>query len=1355
MARRMSSRAGRPRTGPPPRRAGAAAKARSGQPRGGIEKARSGPHRRFQVLAWFFVVTVFCGLALLSGNGLGLGGHARTSATAAASSGSPTASVSTATGSSAGSTTVSSVASDVNGQVLAAPVDAGAGISSSGTCQQYKERRDFLPLNRWTSFGLFTVDNAWIMKVRLFVSMIASLLFMGAGLVWRLIGTLMGFGYTFDMVCWAAPGINTAVHDFSIWAAWFLIPVWLFVLTAVIKRWSGGKNGPASAIRLLMVFLTATGLIFFMGDQSTAHMNDPTAKYTVPWMAATVQGWFGEMSAALPSLEDLGANGASAFYDRDPTTAGNVTCVKLDKALYQKYATDNTNTEMKSSIGGMQQISKIWEVTLVRSWVAAQFGDGTEQYPSPAHAACRELEAGSDVPMHEKLDAYDLSTGNKPGTTRQDMVRGYMIAPQDNEQVIMVAWGACKADGNGRSSDHTIPQWDAASGISGKAKGCNVLYSEGPVKGLTSWWGGVGPTGQMAAGTPGIFTLNVFYFNGKDELNKAFGDCVASSNDETSRKCRADWDFVSGWLGANQAERITQGLLSIVIALVFLFVLGPMAIGLTLASVALAALCMILPLTLILFAAGAEQGKKGLKVTGAMAGAKAVFTLAMMCLTELIDVSYSVVQASVATPTPNFFEQVLEGAVPLAALFLFKKGARLFGLGDISKMTGALGFAGAAALRATGDKDLHRGAAERISQGLGQIGVGNKRLSALDERSLQRRMLNNKATRAVGRKLKSAGKRVAQPVTDWTKDKYNTGRAAVLRKRNDLIRMAKSGSPAQRAAAYAGLAASAAAVTAMAPAATLVSLPLMAVAGAAALGRTTQHAAGRVKNAIRLASLIENGTDDDLEPGSAAGIVIAKNANAAKRRADIHQRNIIRVNDHEERRALTTEYVVDGFNSVRAAQWGANHLDGFNATFKGFTDETERLRALTELSTKTGLASDQILLSNQGLWIPDIVSFDPHTRQRSIAPNATPEALAHPANFLDRHTLQPQMVDGVLENNDQRVARIYAHLRERGMVTDDGEVVSAIGDIRDPAIREQAAAFIAGDRDGELSKVVIKARRSEDAAVRVSREWVQDNMLGRLNRQTYIEADEAMQGARNEISDFNKIRVELPGGKAGTAEEVQVELGQKFDAMKSIVLKTQALHRNKASIDPADYRRRLAELNDLHRARAQDIDDLTEVIRDTVDVSSSARNAWQVWAMANDPATDLEDVNKVKQEIDRLNATRETRQDEWHQELEKLVGGISRMPSSAGSAARMDDVLDDLKNKIKNQVAGEEWDNRVLVDKIQDIERLLEMETLRMATDPRTSSSRHPRIRELLEAMYENHPRAREFADAVYEEMHL
>ena len=393
-----------------------------------------------------------------------------------------------------------------------------------------------------------------------------------------------------------------------------------------------------------------------------------------------------------------------------------------------------------------------------------------------------------------KLKAYDLSTGNKPGTTPKESWRAINIQPPMNEQTIMIAWGACKAKANAKTGefegDGTIRQWDDAGGNK-KAAGCKQLYNRAPgfafSKFLLKLTVGRGDMGEA------------FYFNGGDELSDKLGDCVS-----TRDGCRYDWDFVSSWLGKNQTQRLTQGLMSMIVAFVFLFVLGPMAIGLMLISVALAGLAMILPLSLLLTAMGLNQGQKLLKLTGAAAGGQFIFTVALTALNLFIEICYTAIDKSISPGAPNLFEQVAKGAAPLAGLWLFKTISKLLGLGDISKMTGALGFAGAAALKATGDRDLSRNAAERISGAIGRVGVGKRRLGALDERSLQRRMLNNRVTRAGARTVGHGAKRLARPVTRRVKDGYQTGRAAVLAKKNDLMRKAVSGSPAQRAAAYAG-----------------------------------------------------------------------------------------------------------------------------------------------------------------------------------------------------------------------------------------------------------------------------------------------------------------------------------------------------------------------------------------------------------------------------------------------------------------------------------------------------------------------------------------------------------------------
>ncbi|GLZ08369.1 hypothetical protein Acsp03_58350 [Actinomadura sp. NBRC 104412] len=667
---------------------------------------------------WALVLTVFSGLALLSGQHSGsddadtapvIIAMAASTTAGARQAGSPAAAT---LGSPAHAPTAPPNAEPTE-PTDTEPTDTEPSDAEPSDCKTYGEVRDYLPLNRWTSFELFVVDNARFIQTRAFMSMLASFLFMAAALAWRIIGMAMGFSYSFDMVCLAAPSINSAARTFALYASWFLIPAWLFVLAAAARRWNGGKRkgGPAAAMRMLTAFLAATGLIFFIADQSDEPSN-PTGAYTVPWMARTVQDWFGRASESLLDLSNLAdlsrrREESNVFYDHDAAVAGKATCAALEKALYDKYRADNASTGFDEGVAAMDQVSRMWETTLVRSWMLAQFGDGSAKNPSPAHAACRLLEARADVDVTQKLAAYDLSIGQAPGTTTPEMRRGVAITARTGEQTLIVAWGACRSD-SGLGGGQPLPQWDG-TGMSGMSEACEFLYSS---DGLGMTFGEFVDV-LLDTALPGQTSgegLGAFYFNGDDELNDKLGECVM-----TSEECRANWAFVASWLGGNEAERISQGLMSLIIAAIFLFVLGPLSIGLTLVSVALAGLAMILPISLIMFAARLEQGKRLLKFTGAAAAGKFVLTLALTAMLMLIVVTTGAIRAAIGTDTPSFFEQIAEAAAPLAALWLFKKVTKTMGLGNITSINGAVGFAGAAALKAAGDGPASRNVADRAS----------------------------------------------------------------------------------------------------------------------------------------------------------------------------------------------------------------------------------------------------------------------------------------------------------------------------------------------------------------------------------------------------------------------------------------------------------------------------------------------------------------------------------------------------------------------------------------------------------------------------------------------------------------
>lgn len=1329
MARRL-------RPGPAPRKKGRADRAETG----GAKAARQGPRRGVQLLVWALALTVFGGLALLSGQteGFGSGGQSSHAAAPAAPS-APAAS----SGPAASFAPVAQPGTGTGGRLLAAAPDDDVPTYDikQDDCDVYNEARSFLPLHRWTSFELFVVDNARIFKTQRFVSMIASLMFMAAALCWRIIGALMGFGYSFDMICRAADPINSVVRTFSLYATWFLIPSWIFVMAAVVRRWSshGARRGPGAAMRLIMVFLAANGLIFFIGDQADKHQDNPTAAYTAPWMAKTVQGWFGTMSDSLYDLQKIGRvnNGTDTnpvFYDGDPKGgAGKVTCAQLDEKLNDEYMTRNEKTSLADGKQAMVQVSKMWEISLVRSWQAAQFGEGTKEFPSPAHASCRWLEANADVGTASKLEAYDLATGHDKGTTTSNSARGYFIDPAADEQMIMIAWGACKAKDDGLSSNESLPQWDKASDTKEKSKACEKLYSnvtyEDDKSGHQFSIAGV----DLLCFLCDNGTMGTFYFNGDDELKDKLGNCYASEP-----ACQADWDYVSAWLGKNQAQRLTQGLMSMIVAFVFLFVMGPMAIGMTISSVGLAGLVMILPLTLLLIGAGLPQGMRLLKLTGAAAAGDALFTLGLTFLTMLTDTTYQAIEATTDDSTPNFFQQVAQGAAPLVALFLFRKISKILSLGDISSTTGATGFASAIVLKSSGDRRLGRNPGQMLSQRLGRLGVGKARLAALDERSLQRRLVSNRATKAVAGAAKRGAQRAARPVTDWAKDKYDGGRARLQHGVQALQRKAASGSPGQRAAAYAGLTAGLAGLTMMAPPAVLATLPLMAFTGSAATGRGIQAGV----NGVRGLRSGAGGDGTGMEAISAAGMPTAQSARTGLRQADDWHRNIIRVSDSEEQRRLMGQHAEDGLNMLRARQWGEGAPGGLNPEFTGFVNDEEKMRALADAANAMGLNANQLAVSNQGLLAPNVEFAN--GRPQGI----TAEQLGMlPHLFLPARDRRAQMTpDGVLENQDQQIARMTAQLRERGYVTDDGEIVNVLEahglDTRLPEVKVRVERWLEGGKDEEISRITIAPRRGEVAAVEAARDWANDvDMPSRDIRQHRdLEAvGSVMTAARREIGDFNRIRIEMPDGTFASAGNLERQLEGEIRSMVSIAMETKNLHdtRDSGTITGEFFGAEYDRLTRAQQEAAQQVDRLSAMFRDAVDASRSARGVCDLRVQMADPSNMI-DAGELTRLADQITKSNQQAQQNVHQEIDRLVGAISQRPTDAGAAAMILQNLDDLRDVFDREGRGERQENQAVLDRLSDLERSLQDSRRMTQVDPRLAANANTPvdIRRVLRDMY-------------------
>ncbi|MEO3826352.1 hypothetical protein [Actinomadura sp. B10D3] len=1224
-------------------------------------------------MVWALVLTVFYGLALLSGQTDLPGSGEQAPAKGVAQAQAVPAQVASAGTVPAQAAPAGAVPAPAAGeQVLAAP--APVGESAGPECTEHEEQSTFLPLNRWTSLELHVVDNSTLFKVDQFVSMISELMFMASGLCWQIIGTLMAFGFSFDVICTTATPINSVTAGFAQYATWLLIPAWVFVLMTVVRRGSGGQGrarGPASAARLIMVFLAATGMIYFIGDQADRHRDDPTAAYTVPWMSATVQGWFGEATDALYKLElygllDDGRQRHPVFYDDQPVGgAGLTNCAALDRALYDRFLAKKQGTSLKEGRQALVQVSKMWEITLLRSWQTAQFGEGTTKYPAPAHASCRWLEANSSVDTKHKIAAYDLSIGKDPKKHGHRTMRDFYLDPPGGEQTIMVAWGACRANNGKPGNGATLPQWDeVGDGMPDRDKACAKLYSQKRIE---------DPSKEVVSnGADG--DLKQFYFNGEDELSEKLGKCYGNNE-----ACQQNWDFVSAWLGRNHAERLTHGLMSLVVSVVFLLTLGPLAAGMTVSSIMLMGLVMLLPITLLLLGMGLPQGKRILKLTGAALASDFLLSVALTIIMLLTGTGHYAVMETIGENTaPNLFEQILLCAVPLAALYLARRIMRAMGVGDVSTVSGAIGFATAVALKGSGDRRLARDPHRLVRRELDKLGL-RKPLKSLDEKELQWRRLDNPAARWLGRKAgdkaRHGASRVTRPVANFAKDKY--GR--LMLSKRAAQKWVEEQSPYKRAGIYGAATLAMGGVSAAFPGAALLTVPLMSGSGR------------------RVVTNVAQGLHADARDVRAAGLPQAKDARSSLKDADAFHRQVIRIHDDGMRRDVEKKHNLRSLERQRARMWG----DEFN----GFASDEQKMAGQIQMAKRLGVKPDSIMVSSEGLVVP--------------VPGADAEFAGHWVNHLPSHVLRRR--EG--EVDDQWIARICAQASEAGYINDLGEnvdVYAAHGlDTSSSEVRDRIASFFAGGNDAELSKIRIDLPRAGNSS-ETARDWLEQ--YGPNVRQRWDADEDAIAGAvaaaRRELENFPGTTADLPTRGTMTAAEIRGALDAEISTLNMVI------ERGHGS---GDY----ASGADDQRILAREIEELGTALRDLFDSSSQARTLSSVRARVADPSTSV-GTEELSQEIQRITDELRQGQEDLQRDLDRAFGSISRKVSDEDDARSVQRDLDELKRMLEERFDQEEENNREVVRATEELERRLDGFYRLRESDPRFSAPNRDDIRNRL-----------------------
>ncbi|URM98908.1 hypothetical protein LUW76_33795 [Actinomadura madurae] len=677
----------------------------------------------------------------------------------------------------------------------------------------------------------------------------------------------------------------------------------------------------------------------------------------------------------------------------------------------------------------------------------------------------------------------------------------------------------------------------------------------------------------------------------------------------------------------------------------------------------------------------------------------------MTFLMMFIAVSHAAVDAALGTGAPSFLEQVVEASSPLIGMFLFKRISRAAGLGDISTLNGALGFAGAAVMRATGDKSATTVERDGHEPG-GPAGAGGARrqLSGLTHEALQRRVIGGAAMLA-GNLARPLASRLAGTKRTQAGKGPTTGR-----------RRASATAVGKRAAVHAGLAAMSGAL----PPSMKGALPLMAGLRSpdADSGSSGRGGAGQGHAGYR--------------EGDAAGIAISKDDLTEAQDTSGWYRNIRKVAPGD-RKKLEAARISQSLDDQRARQWGAGHPGGLNYDLQGFVHAAELQRGHAELAEAMGLPEDQILVGEHGLAVPVPAGLD--QRGRRVFPKGMSLTdKAHPVHWLDRQDLVRQKIGGSEETDDQYIARVVAQVRARGFLTDDGRFVDVFAahgfDTRQPEVRERVERWLSGGRDEELDrKIKVTARGPEDTVIAAAHDWSREQAeaLEWAAAQRAVEVQRLMDAAERDIADFGRIEVQpAAGGAPLSAQEIHDRLKGEIQGAAELANAFRRLYSDKNSYSPADYDRERQELAAAYRARIASADDLAGAFRDAVGLSAAMRDVCELRAAMTDE-TDLA-------ELEARGARLADKAAGWRKALEhrfdKQIGGVQPVPEDLAQAGEALVALAELRMLVDTHVRNEKESNDSALKRLYKTRRQATDES--KAADPRLAAVSPPTARQIV-----------------------
>lgn len=566
-----------------------------------------------------------------------------------------------------------------------------------------------LPMLRWanavatihTHYGVGSVISAGDP----FLTALAGLVFQVSALLWQVLGTLVAAAQGSDLVNQTVSQVNPVYHtigDALLGTTGETSIVILVVIVAgsmVAYQAYRRGSGVSGALRGLAGVVLPVGLLVVtVNAAAIAASTTVTTPGSPSWAIRSVTGWTNTLSGSVAQVSDhFGSVGTAGITGaQDATTAD---CAKYVDGLDNLYAKQNatagtgpTSLQVADSI----VLSQIWESAVMAPWIDAQFGSG----PLGNKAFCHllEIQANVSAPDQGAAMAADVPGGlysKTGGPTWSQLVTtdpaidtgrpnpGYvpLLGPDfangdDDLRRNMIAWATC--DYVGSSSPNADLGWTVDPAFT-------QVFDTPPSNGhktCSTWWR-QGDTKPPPKG--GTFTTNgPFDFEDENAIHTA---TTAGGHDSAAAR-----SYIQGLNGHNAGLALSTALIALVSSITYAWSLGGLALGVLIGKLSLIILVACAPIFLLLAAIPSATTRRAASKAFGLSFAALLSTVTFSVLMGLLLLFISLLQAVTfgLFPDRGVLPGLIEGLIPLAALYLLRKLLRLVGMDSITSLRGAI-----------------------------------------------------------------------------------------------------------------------------------------------------------------------------------------------------------------------------------------------------------------------------------------------------------------------------------------------------------------------------------------------------------------------------------------------------------------------------------------------------------------------------------------------------------------------------------------------------------------------------------------------------------------------------------------